>query len=296
MKQSTANILSQLDLNQTHAAVHSVVMPEFEYQDIVTRILHAADIFLEKDLVESKALIVEHNFDNVVRGIFDIVKVSHEDKTVIIDWKTTTDVKRPNFADETRNEFQTSFYLSFGGEELVTKLGFEAPAYLEYRCIDEKEQWRTKNGEQYLAAPANVLVFQELNHPGRFADATAQLNAVHAQYDSQVSLIGPWARNRPRACFKGWEKGPQCPFFDDCSNMTMPLLTEEHDVNHYPRSKSAIKDFIECPEKFRRLRVLKEIENIQKPLPVLRGEAFHEGIADLYQQAWDLKERGDLKL
>lgn len=298
MKSSTARILEQIDLEAVQQAVHSVVLPEWEYSSIAERIIHATDIFLEEDLKTAKTLLIEHEFDNVVRGIFDLVHVNHNDKCKIIDWKTTGDVKKPNYGDTLRSEFQSSFYLSFGGEDLVSRMGLPVPEYLEYRCVDEKEVWRTKDKQDYLAAPANVATFTVLNGDIQRQDALAQIDAIDFMYETQMTLP-VWTRNRPKACFTGYEKGPTCPFFEDCTHMTMPGMTEEDSQRLWdkrPRSKSAIKDFLDCPEKFRRLRILNEKENIQKPLPILKGESFHAGIASIYQQTWILKQEGKLIL
>lgn len=301
MKLSTAKILEQLDMDIVQQEVHKTILPEYEYEGIAQRILLMADIFLEADLKSAKELLVEYSFDNVVRGIFDVVRVDHNDRTVIIDWKTTGNVDRPNYADEVRNENQTSFYLSYGGDDLVSRTGLPEPSYLEYRCVDEKPHYRTKKGEEYEAAPGHVLVFQELNGPGRAQEAMAQVEAVDEQYISQLGLP-VWVRNKPKACFTGgWaDKGPTCAFFEDCRNMTMPtgtgLLTPEELFDKRPRSKSSIKDFVDCPERFRRLRLLKEGALVQKPLPILKGEAFHAGIAEIYRQAWELKKENLLVL
>ena len=293
MRTSTANILARLDLERVQQKVHETILPEFEYEGVATRILHAADLFLEDDL-ESDQMLVEYDFDMVARGIFDLVLVKG-DKAKIVDWKTTGSLDRPNALEEIRHESQSSLYLTYGAEDLVTKLGIPEPTVLDYRVIDERPIMRTKNGQEYVAAPAHVSLISVAKESWTATDAMTLMATTEQQFLALWDMP-VWTRRRPKACFVGYERGPVCPFWEDCTHMTMPagnggLVA----LDKVPRSKSAIKDFLECPERYRRLRVLGAETSVQKPLPILKGEAFHAGIADIYEQAWELKQKGDLK-
>ncbi len=72
--------------------------------------------------------------------------------------------------------------------------------------------------------------------------------------------------------------------------MTMPQspeLTHDDFVALRPRSKSAMKDFLNCPELYRRMRVCGERDRLPIPLPMARGVAFHAAVASVWQQVWD---------
>lgn len=299
MKLETKAVLSQLDLSKVSEIVRAYSLPEWEYESLAERILLAADLWLLSDLQQYDTILVEYEWDNVVKGIYDLVLATKTGFCKVIDWKTTGDVKRSNYAAEIENEFQTTFYLSFGGEDLVQRLGLPAPNMMEYRCIDSKPITRTKAGEEYEVSPGHVLVIRKLNEVQR-EDALAQVEAIHASYFSQTSLP-VWIRNRPRACFKGgsWQdEGPTCPFWRDCVDMTMPPTPDDDQLlyDKLPRSKSSIKDFINCPEQFRRMVILGERESMPKPLYITLGEAFHAGVAEIWLQAYAKKSSGTLQL
>lgn len=278
MRKFTAAVLEELGCNEPDnfltKAINEFPVAIWDQDSVVERIFTACDIWLYEDLL-SDELLVEHPFDNGVRGVLDLVTV-RDGRARIIDWKSTGDVKRPNYQDELREEFQSSFYLTYGSDALVAQ-GLPRPYVLDYRCLDEK---------------GNVALVTKLPSETTRKDAELQLARVWNLYNSQIVYETGWARNRPRACFKGGQRGPVCPFWDDCVNMTMPPSPEGDLLEFIPKSKSAIKDFLHCPEQYRRMRVLGERDQVRPSREILIGNAFHNGIAVLWQAAWE--KRGNL--
>lgn len=251
--------------NLVTTAIRAEPVPEWEIDSIAKRIVLAADLWLEEDL-RSDDLLVEWRFDNEIKGVLDLY-LARGGKAKIVDWKSTSDLKRPNYLDELKAEFQGPFYLTYGKPEGVSEV-----AYLEYRVLDEKGQ---------VATPT------VLREEWTLRSTTYQLQELHGMYLSQ-SANGSWTRHMPRACFRGGQKGPDCPFLDDCQHMTMPTpdLHSELVWDKRPRSKSAMGDFLHCPEQYRRTRLLGESLG-PRSVEIVVGESFHRGLASLWQAAWD---------
>lgn len=261
--------------NLVYRALRNTNLPEYEYDPIAHRVVLACDTFLRDDLM-SEALLIEASFENGIKGIFDLVRLNSNGTTRIVDWKTTGDVKRPNYADEIKEEFQTSFYLHFGSQAL-TQLNWPEIEYIEYRCIDEKD---------------NILKVTKLNNPSVKYDALQQLDNLKRLYESQPREGAPWAMNRPRACFRGGQRGASCPFWNDCTNGTQPPTTQGIEWNTLiPRSKSAIKDFLHCPEQYRRIRILNDRDEMSSSREILIGEAFHACVASVWEACYAIHER-----
>lgn len=282
VKKVTNELLSKIDLDKVHTALRSVEMPEYEYDYVTDKVLFACDLWLAEDM-QADVILIEHRFDSVIKGVFDVIKVKGE-KCELIDWKTTKDVKRPNYLEEVKEDFQSSFYLTYGGDYIERELHLPRPSLIRYRCIDDKEVTRSSQGEEFVVAPGHVAqVTKRLDEVGQ-NDAEIQIANVGLAYSSQFGA-GPWARNKPRACY-GYDY--TCPFLNDCIKMTMP--TSHKDIVNIelknPRSKSAVKDWLTCPEYYRRMYVLGERDKMKKPLHVLKGEAFHAAIASIYEQTF----------
>ncbi len=279
--------------NPVMEAIRSRPLPEFDYDSIVDLVILACDLYLEDDL-KADFLLVEREWDSgASKGVFDLVKVMGP-KTRVIDWKTTGDASKPNLGDELKEEFQSSFYLSQGGQDLVSKEALPPPERIEYRVLDAKEEVKQLVGGPVLVK-THAKLFTKDWTPSTEDDALSQLEAASALYASQLGLQ-VWARNRPRACFKGGgqARGPSCPFWDDCTAMTMPrgtALTQVELWDKRPRSKSAVKDFMECPERFRRTRLMGLEGEALTSRAILMGEAFHEAVAVVWQRAWDLRHQ-----
>jgi len=176
---------------------------------VFARVLSAADMWLLDDL-KAQTLLVEQEFDIVVKGVMDLILIDYNGECGIVDWKTTGSVKRPNYVEETKSEFQTSFYLSYGGDWIEERYGVR-PKWIEYRALDEDGEIRSFRVN--AAAKARL-------------DADWQIESTAEAYEALVDFSKvprAWPRNRPRACFVGSKGGPTCPFYRDCVEMTMPL-------------------------------------------------------------------------
>lgn len=276
MKPEVQEILEKIDLSQVNAEMVLCGIQPWDMDSITERVFTAVDTWLLDDL-RSKTILVEQEYDLVSKGILDLVKIFDKDgKVGIVDWKTTKNCKRPNYIEEVKSEFQSPLYLAHGGAWLKQKYGV-TPDYLEYRALDEYQ---------------NVVSFRVFPTPTTQQDADYQVWSVAEAYETLTSRVdsGPWPRNRPRACFMGSKNGPTCPFYKDCTEMTMPLV-ELNPTGLYelrPRSKSSMKAFLTCPEYYRRTKVLGAV-GAESSDAIKAGEAFHAGIESIYLQAISLK-------
>jgi len=275
LKPQVQEILESIDLALVNEAILATGIRPWDIDSIVERVMLAADLWLLDDLKADKIL-VEQEYDLVSKGIMDLVLIGTEDgKCGIIDWKTTGNLKRPNYIEEVKSNFQTSFYLAHGGDWLEENYGVR-PEYLEYRVLDGEGEYRSFRVETKATDKE---------------DANRQLWTVGTQFEALLE-DEVWPRNRPRACFIGSKAGPTCPFYSDCTNMTMPRGAVHPDPtvkleDLIPRSKSSVSSFIECPERFRRTKIL----GYQAPAAdaILAGEAFHIGMESIYKQVIALK-------
>lgn len=246
---------------------------------IKDRVLRAADLWLPQDLTADQ-MIVEELFDCDPRGkgIIDLALV-WGDVCRIVDWKTTKNLKYPSYKTYTiSNDFQTTSYLVDGGDYLKSKYGV-LPTSIEYRVLDEENEVRS---------------FEMKWTAHMRADIEAQMRTVAWQYRGLTALPAdvPWPRNRPHECYRGaHSSAPTCPFWTDCVNMTMPPVPEGVDlVALTPRSKSSMKDFLACPERFRRTKLCGN--KIPETEEQLIGTLFHLMVSGLWKGAYE--RRGEL--
>jgi hypothetical protein len=269
----TGNLFSPEDIAKSKEILESFELNIILQDSVEQRVLRAAQMWLRQDLTCDKILVErEFDFKGGAKGIIDLAFMAGG-KAWLVDWKTTGSIKRPHFNADISNDFQTSLYLSAAGDYIQELWGVR-PDFLEYRCLDE-EMEVTSFRVPYEGAKTH-------------ADANSQLLAVAAQYRGLIGLPPeqPWARNRPFSCFKGSRTGaPTCPFWKDCTNMTMPPTPLDVDFEAIvPRSKSSLKAFIECPERWRRERLFTSISFSNDYIKV--GNAFHLLAAHLWEQAW----------
>ena len=275
MKPQTKELLESLDLIQANEAIIATGIKPWDLDSIVERVMLACDLWLLDDLKADKIL-VEQEYDLYSKGILDLILIgTPEGKCGIVDWKTTGNLKRPNFIEEIKSDFQSSLYLAHGGDWLEKEYGVR-PAYIEYRVLDENMEYRSFKVEAKVSDRE---------------DANTQLMAIGASFEGLLE-DEVWPRNRPRACFIGSKAGPTCPFYRDCMDMTMPRGVVNPDPavtldSLVPRSKSSMKSFLECPERFRRTKILGGTTPSSDA--ILAGEAFHSGMESLYKQALALK-------
>lgn len=296
LKPDTVRLLSHLDMPAVEAAMRGVPgVPEWEYDSLWERVHRTLDAFATNDLANSERFLVEQRFEaaNGFRGVLDLVLVTGT-RAVIVDWKSTYDCTRPNYREELKAEFQTSAYLTWGTEWLKAVYAITDVAYLEYRVVDEKNN--------------KIITLTEQPGDAVEDDARATWSAVQAVYTSQRDLE-IWQRRKPRACF-GYKT--QCEFWEDCTHADLIPLglanvekrtewlqqvdtpwREHEDVwfeSKRPRSKSAVNEWLNCSEKYRRTRLLAE-EGCGRPVEVLLGEAFHAALANVYGQIETLRSR-----
>lgn len=248
-------------------SVRSVTLNEWDYDGVFNRVLSAADMWLLPDL-KAQEMRTEQPIDNVVKMVLDLVLVHSPENCGIVDWKTTGSLKRPNYVEETKSEFQTSFYLSYGGDWIEENFGVR-PQWIEYRVLDEEGQLRSFRVEASLKDRDN---------------AVHQIDSVAAAYES-LRDYQVWPRNRPRACFIGSKSGPTCPYYRDCCDMTMPLVHINKFEDCVPRSKSSIGTFLRCNELYRREKLVEGVPGTSPEKSI--GVAFHLGVQRVWEMAWN---------
>lgn len=266
MKPPVQDLLERINLELVHEAIMATGIKPWDVDSIVERVLLAADLWLLDDLKSGKIL-VEQEYDLVSKGIMDLVLIHDKDgATGIVDWKTTGNLKRPNYIEEVKSDFQTVLYLAHGGDWLEREHGVR-PQYIEYRALDEAGEYRSVRVQASSSDHDN---------------ADNQVWSVQSAYQGLIN--DPiWPRNKPRACFIGSKVGPTCPYYSDCSNLTMPRgVGEGSFFDLRPRSKSSMKSFMECPEKYRRTKLLGDVGASSDAIKA--GEAFHSGIESIYVQ------------
>lgn len=271
MKPAVQELLNSIDLEKAGQAIQDAGIQPWDVDSVIDRVMLALDLWLLDDL-KAETILVEQEYDLVSKGILDLVLIRDKDgETGIVDWKTLGgSLKRPNYVEETKSEFQASLYLAHGGDWIEKQYGVR-PSYLEFRALDEQ-------GE---AKSFRVPWTEHCRE-----DADKQVETVGVAY--AALLDEPiWPRNRPRACFVGSRGGPTCPFYKDCSEMTMPRgVTRpkgfEVDLQSLvPRSKSSMKSFISCPEQFRRTKMLGGVTKSSDV--IVTGEAFHSACEVIYK-------------
>lgn len=285
MNPEVESLLNSIDLTKVHEAIESSGIQPWDVDSIVARVLKACDLWLLQDLRAGKIL-VEQEYDLVSKGILDLILIPDNDGVCgIVDWKTTGSVKRPNYVEETKSEFQSSLYLAHGGDWIEKEYGVR-PQYIEYRALSEERPGQ--------------IEFRTFRVPWTEScrrDADEQVRSVQKSYRALTTFVErpdytessnvSWPRNRPKACFTGSKSGgATCPFYKDCCEMTMPLglggKTSEELYQLRPRSKSSMKSFLECNERFRRTKILgyggigTDVMNA--------GVGFHSAMQSIYEQ------------
>jgi hypothetical protein len=278
LKPEVEDLLNSIDLNLVHEAIEASGIQSWDVDSIITRVLQACDLWLLDDLKAGKIL-VEQEYDHISKGILDLILIPDKNNVCgIVDWKTTGSVKRPNFIEETKSEFQSSLYLAHGGDWIEKNHGVR-PQYIEYRALDEEGEFRSfkVNWQESCRADANEQVWS----------VGSSYNSLWEDYDDSLIEAPCWPRNRPKACFVGSKSGgATCPFYKDCCNMTMPAglggktSKELHALR--PRSKSSMKTFLGCPEFFRRTKILGATDDSSDRMNA--GVAFHSAIESIYNQ------------
>jgi hypothetical protein len=117
--------------------------------------------------------------------------------------------------------------------------------------------------------------------------AARYIRLQKAQRDNLIKIGEfPWPMNRPEACNK---YGYPCPYDSDCWSGNIPggELSTDH-----PVSFSRMSDFLLCPERARRNQLASQSDEIgeAESESAAFGNAVHRGLAELYRQAFGLKE------
>lgn len=263
--------LSDLNPEPLNLILEASNLPEHEKNNVTNKLFHAFRKWVNNDINECASWTTEEEFEGMGHGFLDLVKFKHDGSVVIVDWKTTSNYDRPNFTEEKTEDPQTPLYLGFGGRYLSDKYACSLPTQLEYRFVDDSGNCKT------------VTVF---NKPHYEQEARNILISVDRMFFSQTDLT-PWAMNKPSACFFGSKAGATCPYWKDCCGD--PESIPKHPTSYElmlekrPKSKSAIKDFLRCPERYRRSRLM-ETESLHEGIESKMGTVFHDLMDCCYKQ------------
>lgn len=279
-------MLANLDLIKVSEALRSVEgLAEWDIDSVSAKLSHAATTFLAADL-RSSDLAVELEFTEPEgHGIMDLVKVDrHSASCSIVDWKSGESVDKPNFTTMLKESWQTLMYLGLGGEWLRRERGLEL-RYIEYRCIGDPETLDH-------VPPTKVVQVQWA--PWYLAKARQQLAQVERTMLT-LSPLEPWPQNKPWQCHKGSRSGASCPYWLDCTSpegYVLPAETIERLKTvgwTAPVSKSSVGTMLECPELYRRTKVLGDPRGDSTHAQRL-GNSFHAGAQVLWGLAWEKRK------
>lgn len=254
-----------------------------DFEDAKQCVYEASQAWLEVDLANFDITGVETLYlDEKFKAYLDLegrVKAEPEYKgyrpyagrRVIFDWKTTSGSMDAVWADRLLDSWQWRLYANL-----------EPPASLfVYRGIR-----RPGNLEELQRIKMREI---QLEVPGTNGEETREfLEGMLAHRNMLVaSDLAVWPRSRPDHC-NAYNKA--CPFTSDCDRYTMPR-TKLTETGHL--SYSSIKTLQGCPEKYRRLRLLKQEGDdtaVDETEETRFGQAVHRGLAEVYRQAYKIKE------
>lgn len=254
-----------------------------DFEDAKQCVYEASQAWLEVDLANFHMTGVEKTYqDQRFKAILDLEGTvleepdykgykSYAGARVIFDWKTTTGGLDAIWADRLIDSWQWRLYANLEPKAaLFIYRGIRRPANLD-------ELQRVKMREVVVEVP-----------PTNAAEADEFLGAMLAQRDNLVtSDLQVWPRNRPAYC-NVYNKA--CPFTADCDRYTMPR-TKLVETGHL--SYSSILTLLGCPEKYRRMRLLRQENDdtvVDETDETRFGSAVHRGLAEVWRQAFKIKE------
>jgi hypothetical protein len=172
------------------------------------------------------------------------------------DWKATRQKLDDNWRDRLLWSWQWKLYLYWTGADVFVYTGVNYDG-------DTRELWllRPEN--------LNLSVETQLNGMRRFRE-TYQDRTVYPM-------------NSPSAC-KSY--GKECPFREDCTKFTMPQQVLET----WRLSHTSMDQALQCPERFRRQRLLDKSGKPEVTRALEIGQAVHRGMAEIYRQVFMEKE------
>ena len=273
---------SSLDQTRIAAEVYSPDMNDVDLAEARDCVYQACAAWLERDLATFVITGVEEAYqDDKFKCVFDLrgqLKLEQTHKSFkpyggerfIIDWKTTNSPLDARWAERLLASWQWRLYAMLPPTPILFMYrGIRRPSNLE-------EQSKIWLREQILEVPS-----------GNAEESAEFLRLMHAKRDFLVNggeLV--WPRNMPTACFA---YNRTCPFFEDCNHYTMP---RKQLIETGPLSYSSIMLLQGCEEKFRRLRLLRQegAEDGEETDSTRFGSAVHRGLAEVYRQAFKLKD------
>ena len=189
-----------------------------------------------------------------------------------LDWKTTKKNLDARWQDSYEGSWQWRDYLAETGAEYFVYRGIK-------RRSKPEDEVETREFCIHRSVQPDLVEVHKINLTGTEAmrDALIDRNEV------------PWPQYRPSGC-KAF--GRACPYTDDCAAglQFIPLgnLTKGRALSY-----SRKEEFALCPERHRRsvLDKLALAEEGNSGPEAEFGKAFHRGIAELYRQAFDPKEK-----
>jgi len=184
-------------------------------------------------------------------------------KRVILDWKTSRNALDKKWKDRQILSHQWRIYSHLYNAGLFIYRGIQRAKKLE-----EETQFR----EIILAIEPPII-----------SGAVHTVATVGAQIEHLISLnTAPWPRTMPAHCN---DYNRECVFLSDCdTEVVVPGNIELRQLSY-----SRIKDFMKCPEYYRRtvLALTEENEEDDSTEFSTFGKAVHGGLAEIYQQVYN---------
>jgi len=272
-------VISTLDWDTIHSRMDNLCRNPGDFYDAKRLVVLAVDKFLPRDLVEFDLISLEETTFHQpppltlpIRQTTDIrarfkgrfpTYAPYKGHEILLDWKTTGGELNTEWRRRYLHSWQWRIYSHFSPR--VRAFAFRGLSRSTYDVTELMIEVPKTNGEEVT----HYLTSSEL--------------LLRSQQERDI-----WVRHMPWAC-KAY--GRVCPFVESCLQYTMPRGT----VDNIPyMGYTLYESFHLCPERFRRNQIVAEI-GVERGLldsevsdETLIGTAVHEGLKEVYSQAFNL--------
>lgn len=289
-------LLAPIDLTIVNKAMltseRGSKLSPFEQVEVKELVLLAAETWLARDLQEFESVKVEQSYLDG-KAFIDILAVprgtlapfnKYANGQVLIDWKTTNS---PVDGEAFKNRVLLDYYWQW---KLYSSLVENSTLFI-YRGISRAtENWRVKKGEGSPMIRTKEIILDVTGD--QQTEVALQYGGVQEARNSLILKdLNVWPRSfGDKSCYAF---GVECPFYASCTKNRMPLAVPPIPLTE-PLSYSKMKLFSLCPERYRRTELSKfyTLEgNEGDEDSTSFGSVFHAGIANLYQQAFEKRNK-----
>lgn len=270
-------LLDLLDLDAVAAAIRQGAPPDllssWDFDALGNALDRACNRWLPEDITK-EIIAVESEFTfhastSSVDGLHGYIDLALRDpsngEVILVDWKSTQ--RQLDVAWATRHSLSRQGPLYMIAWQQITG---STPSHFEYRGVREDA--------------TRVVVTPYDQHT---TDITAYNYALTWKQIRALEALPFWPQHMPQACLA---YGRTCEFLEDCSKGSSPPGKPELITLSY----SSAKSFQECPERFRRQKLISK-EGFST-YEAEWGKAFHRGAAEIYNQVRKLQQDERLPL